>query len=351
MKPIVPRTRAASGRLDEKVAFLTDARHYPHRPRVIWRIETHFAWIFLAGERAYKLKKPLHQASMDYRTVALRERACRAELELNRRLAPDVYRRIVPLGRARDGRLALRAGAGQAVDWLVQMRRLPAARMLDQAIAERSVGVRDLEPVVARLAAFFRSAERRPMTDRAYRAHMRAEIRHSARALLAPDLALQARRVKRVMQLQLAWLARHRQLLDGRGAMLRDGHGDLRPEHVFLGTARRAACVIDCLEFDARLRRLDPAEEMAFLAMECARLGATRLGRDLLARYAQAMDDSIPQPLIEFYMSRRAMVRAQIAAWHVRDPEFAGHARQWRARAYSYLNDALRYVRRANARD
>ena len=80
MKPIASRTRAASGKLDEKVAFLADARHYPHRPRAVWRIETHFAWIFLAGERAYKLKKPLRQASMDYRTVALRERACRAAL-------------------------------------------------------------------------------------------------------------------------------------------------------------------------------------------------------------------------------------------------------------------------------
>ncbi len=351
MKPIASRTRAARGTLQEKVAFLADARHYPHRPRAVWSIETHFAWVFLAGERAYKLKKPLRQASMDYRTVALRERACRAELELNRRLAPQVYRRIVPLGRTRDGRLALRAGAGGVVDWLVQMRRLPASRLLDQALAERSVGARDIERVVARLVAFFRGVRRRPMTDRAYRAHMREQIRRGARELLAPDLALQARRVNRVMQRQLAWLARRGRLLQGRGAMLRDGHGDLRPEHVFLGTPRHPCCVIDCLEFDPRLRRLDPAEEMAFLAMECARLGAERLGRDLLDRYAQAMPDPIPQPLIEFYMSRRAMVRAQIAAWHVRDPEFAGHARQWRARAYSYLDDALRYVRPANARD
>ena len=119
------------------------------------------------------------------------------------------------------------------------------------------------------------------MTDRAYRAHLRKEVLHSARALLAPDLALQARRVRRVMQRQLAWLARQGRLLEGRGAMLRDGHGDLRPEHVFLGTPRQRPCVIDCLEFDPRLRRLDAAEEMAFLAMECARLGAARLGREV----------------------------------------------------------------------
>ncbi len=346
MKRMAPRTRAASWSLDEKVAFLTDPRHYPHRPRSVSTIETHFAWIFLAGEWAYKLKKPLRQASMDYRTVALRRRACRAELELNRRLAPQVYCRIVALGRSRGGALTLGAQARGAVDWLVQMRRLPGARMLDRAIAEQSIGRRDIGRIAAVLAAFFHRAVRVPMTDAAYRAHLRREILKSARALCAPDLALRTAPVRRATALQLDWIVRHGQPLSGRGAVLRDGHGDLRPEHVFLGTPELAPCVIDCLEFDARLRRLDPVEEMAFLGLECMRLGAARLARDLLARYERAMDDPVPQPVIAFYMSRRALVRAQIAAWHLRDPQFAGHSRQWRALAYSYVDDALRHIRR-----
>lgn len=349
MNSIASRVRAVNGGLEETVGFLAEPGNYPHRPSSVQTIETHFAWLFLAGERVYKLKKPLRQGSMDYRTVALRERACRAELELNRRLAPQVYRRLVALGRARDGHLTLRAGAPQVVDWLVQMRRLPAARMLDRAIAERSVSAQDLDRVVARLAVFFQQAEPLPMSDRTYRALTRREIRHSARELRAPDLALRAGRVNRVTQLQLAWLARHGALLRGRAATLRNGHGDLRPEHVFLGSPRYRVCVIDCLEFNSQLRRLDPAEEVAFLVLECARLGAARLGRELLSRYARVMNDPVPPALMAFYMSRRAVVRAQIAAWHVRDPQFFDQARQWRTRAYSYLDDALRYVRRASA--
>ena len=349
MKSKVLRTGAVQWSRPEVVLFLADPRHYPHRPRTVQILETHFAWIFLAGERVYKLKKPLRQASMDYRTLALRRRACRAELDLNTRLAPTVYRRIVPLRRTRGGALTLRAGAGRIVDWLVQMRRLPAARLLDQAIGAHRVSDRDLDHVMIRLGAFFRRATREPMSDRAYRRELAGQIRACARELQSADLALDPVRVRGVIGLQLEWLARHGRVLSGRGRTLRDGHGDLRPEHVFLGAAGHPACVIDCLEFDRRLRRLDPAEEMAFLALECARLGAARLGRDLLERYAESLQDRIPPAVWAFYMSRRALVRAQIAAWHLRDPEFSGQSRRWRLRAHSYLADASRLILRAHA--
>jgi aminoglycoside phosphotransferase family enzyme len=347
MKPNAPRTPVEHCALAAKTAWLADPRHYPHRPRVVACIETHFAWIFLAGERVYKLKKPLHRASMDYRTVALRERACRAELELNRRLAPQVYRRVVPLGRTRAGELTLRAGAFEVVDWLVQMRRLGAARMLDQAIRARSVQVRDLKRIAIRLAAFFRTAQPLPMSERGYFAHLCRQVRASGCELGAADLALASARVQTVVARQLAWLERRSHLLRGRGRLLRDGHGDLGPEHVFLGTASHAACVIDCLEFDPRLRRLDPAEEIAFLALECRRLGAARLAAALLEHCILAMDDTVAPAVMAFYMSRRAVVRALIAAWHLRDPAFATRVRLWRARAHSYLDDALREIRRA----
>ena len=349
MRSKVLRTGAARWNRPEVVRFLADPRHYPHHPRSVEIIETHFAWIFLAGERAYKLKKPLHQTSMDYRTLALRHRACRAELALNARLAPSVYRRIVALRRTRGGALTLRAAAaGPIVEWLVQMRRLPAARLMDQAIGAQRVSARDLDQVMTRLGRFFRRARRAPMSDRAYRRQLGGEIRTCARELRAADLALDRARVKEVTDLQLKWLARHGRALSGRGRALRDGHGDLRPEHVFLGAAGYPACVIDCLEFDPQLRRLDPAEEMAFLALECARLGAARLGRGLLERYVEGLQDPIPPALWAFYMSRRALVRAQIAAWHLRDPDFSGQSRRWRMRAQSYLDDALRLIRRAN---
>lgn len=329
-----------------KVAYLADPRHFAGHPPAVEVIETHFAWVFLAGSYALKLKKPLRQGSLDYRTLARRERACRAELRLNRRIAPDVYLRVEPLWRTRDGRLSRRGGV-RIIEWLVCMRRLPASRRLDQLLSRGALDPRRLAPLLGRLAAFFRGAEPRPLSDRAYRARLRAQIESSERELGAADLGLSRERVRRLARSQLEFLARNRRLFEGRGARLVDGHGDLRPEHVFLGPRPLGVSVIDCLEFDPRLRRLDPAEEMAFLALECARLGAGRVARALLAGYCRIMGDPASQALLDFYMSRRAAVRAQLMAWHLRDEAFAGERRAWRARAHSYLDEAIELCRRA----
>jgi aminoglycoside phosphotransferase family enzyme len=358
MKAAAARAFREEAALREKVAFLCDRRRLgrPQRnaPRTVEVIETHFAWVFLVGDRAYKLKKPVRQASMDNRSVASRERACRDELRLNRRLAPGVYLRVTPVRRARSGS----PSSGPRVpiaDWLIEMRRLPAARMLDHAIAEGAVEKRDLDRVARKLAAFFAGAERQPMSDQAYSTRLCRQIRRHARELAAPDLGLNRRRVREIEAAQLEFLVRRQRILAGRGSRLIEGHGDLRPEHVFVGmpSARdrlmRRACVIDCLEFDADLRRLDPAEEIAFLALECARLGAQRLAADLVVRYRRTTGDPAPDALIHFYMSRRAAVRAQIAAWHLRDEPFASEARKWRAQAHDYLRDASRHIRRALA--
>jgi aminoglycoside phosphotransferase family enzyme len=298
-------------------------------------VETHFAWVFLTERYAYKMKKPMRQGSLDYRTIASRERRCRDELRLNRRLAPSVYIGVVPLARRRSGALVL--GRGQTVvDWLVKMHRLPASRMLDQAIARRTVTAGDLEALARVLVSFFRRARREPMTPVAYGKRLRAFTLQNARDLRARDLRLHRGRIDRVIRAQLDFIAGAADLLATRSAKLIDAHGDLRPEHVWLGPP---PCVIDCLEFDRDLRRLDPAEDIAFLALECARLGASWVGDDLLRRYREAMQDPVPDALIHFYLSQRAATRAKIAAWHIRDPRYG--RRRWIARANSYLDDAL----------
>jgi aminoglycoside phosphotransferase family enzyme len=325
----------------EKLDFLTDARHFPGRPARIELVETHFAWVFMTGRHAYKMKKPLRRAAMDYRTVAQRERGCRNEVRLNRRLAPAVYIGVVPLGRTRRGELAL-GGGPTVVDWLIKMHRLPAARMLDRAIARHTVTAADLTALSAVLAAFFRRARRMPMAAARYQKLLRARTLRNARDLRAPDLGLNRATIDAVCRTQLAFVSDAAPLLGRRGVKLVEGHGDLRPEHVCLASRPR---VIDCLEFDPRLRRLDPAEEIAFLALECARLGASWVSDELLRGYRAAMRDRVPDALIHFYVSQRAATRAKIAAWHVRDPAY--ERRRWIARANDYLSDALHHARAA----
>lgn len=337
--------RPAEVRSFGKVEFLRRPSTYPGEGRRVHVIETHFAWVFLTGSHAYKMKKSMRQQSMDYRTLAARERGCRDEIRLNRRLAPSVYLGVVPLARKRNGALVLGHG-GRVVDWVVRMRRLPAARMLDRVIVTSSVTRQERSALIRLLAEFYRQAARKPMSPRAYVAHVRARTLANYRELLARDLSLNVQVVEQVIQAQLAFIARGAALLRSRGRRLVEGHGDLRPEHVYLGSKRETLCVIDCLEFDARLRRLDPAEETAFLGLECIRLGAGDLAHDLLRGVRQAMEDPVPAALVHFYMSQRAVTRAKIAAWHLRDPQFASRARYWKKRACDYLADAL-YCSRA----
>lgn len=342
------RSAQAAGDTCHIVDFLRQPQNYPERPRRVDVIETHFAWVFLTDSHAYKLKKPVLNDRMDYRTLAGRRCGCRNELKLNRRLAPTVYLAIVPITLASGGRLVLgRRGGGRVVDWVVKMRRLPAGRMLDCAIAARGVRKQDLEAAARRLSRFFAGATRRPMSASRYIARLRSQTLLNRRQLAAPDLGLDERRVMRVIAAQLDFITRNAMLLGRRGARLIDGHGDLRPEHLYLGSGSDDTCVIDCLEFDEDLRRLDPAEEMAFLALECRRLGASGVARTLILRYSALTATPPVDSLMYFYMSQRASTRAKIAAWHLRDPQFAGQAATWKARAHSYLADAARYIRRA----
>jgi aminoglycoside phosphotransferase family enzyme len=334
----------------EIVEFLRRPEHYPARPRRIAVIETHFAWVFLAGSLAYKLKEPVRQDCMDYRSIAARQQGCRNEVRLNRRLAPGVYLGTVPITRSRDGSLKLGCtGSAPVVDWLIKMRRLPAGRMLDQAILRQGTAACDVQRIAARLTRFFSEATPRPSAPRRYLARLRRRILQDRRALWAADVALDKPHLETITSAQLAFLDEHPSVLAQRAARLIDGHGDLRPEHVYLGLRSVEPCVIDCLEFRSNLRWLDPAEEMAFLVLECRRLGAGRVAKQLLAAYRELTPAPPEDSLLFFYMSLRALTRAKLAAWHLHDPQFARQAASWRARANSYLADADHYIRAARA--
>ena len=327
--------------LQEKVAFLSDRRSYADCPRRVATVETHFAWVFLTARHAYKLKKPVRQARMDYRTLASRERGCREELRLNRRLAPTVYQSVVPL-MTRRGTLAL--GKGERVeDWLIKMRRLSAAGMLDCALGRGEVGRRQLDRIVATLVRFFRQAESNPVHGAQYVASLRRQVRDNARAFRKYGARLPQGLVTEVAAAQLAVIRAAAGALAARGARVVEGHGDLRAEHVHVGSP---VAIIDCLEFDRALRLLDPAEEIALLALEVERLGHAPFADELARRFFSSSRDPVPPVVFEFYKSQRAATRAKVAAWHLDDPQFTDK-RPWIARARSLLADALRHARAA----
>ena len=303
--------------LAEKVAFLLRPASYPDAPARVEARETRFSWVFLTDRCAYKLKKPVTTPHFDLATPALRRANAEAEVSLNARLAPGIYLGLVPLVSPTQGRLQL-GGEGVAVDWLVRMRRLPDAQMLDTHIREGTVQRAAVEAVADRLAAFYAAAPPVALSAGDYLGRFAGEQAESRRLLRDSAFGLATADVEAVLAPVDALLreAPHMLLARLEAGCIVEGHGALRPEHIYLGDPPAA---IDCLEFSRRLRLLDPFEELAYLGMECAVLGADWIGKLLIARCAARLSDPVPPRLVAFYTAFRAAMRARQAVAHLLD--------------------------------
>ncbi|WP_255945616.1 bifunctional aminoglycoside phosphotransferase/ATP-binding protein [Streptomyces odontomachi] len=294
--------------------------------------ETHTALVFFVGNRVYKLKKPVSLAFLDYSTVEARRAACEREVALNRRFAPDVYLGVGEF-RGPDAELP---------EPLVVMRRMPAERRLSRLVKE-GASVDDALRTVARLLATRHAdAPRSPAVDEEgtrdalssrWEASF-AQVRALAGESPAPDGMAEIERMVR------SYLAGRKQLFDsriGQGRMV-DGHGDLLADDVFcLDDGPR---VLDCLEFDDRLRYVDGLDDAAFLAMDLERLGAPEAAAFFLAAYSEYSGDPAPPSLRHHYVAYRAFVRAKVALIQARQgaDDAQGAARR-------LITTALRHLR------
>lgn len=330
--------------VSERVAFLSDAA-YPDRSGPVTRQETHMSWVFFVDGSVYKMKKPVTLPYLDFSTLARREAACRAEVRLNQKLAPDVYLGVVPIT-LDDGRLRL-GGDGEVVDWLVRMRRLDQAQTLEARLRAGSVGVAEVGALSRLLVRFYQTATRVKRTPAASLAGWREAVAYNRDILLDPSLGLPRGGVRAVFAAQLRFLRTHGGLIAERARRHRilDAHGDLRPEHIWLGPPIR---IIDRLEFSARLRAVDPLDEVAFLDLETAYLGRPDVGRSIRDQVVAGLGDRPNPALYLFYRSARAALRARLAIAHLLEP----HPRtpeKWPRQARGYLNIALRDARRLTA--
>lgn len=320
---------------EEKVLFLASPSTHGGQPPEV--VETHMSWLFLAGDRVLKLKKPVRTSFLDFSTLAARAFNCGEEVRLNRRLAPGLYIGATPLVRTPGGQLQIGEAPGaEIVDWLVDMRRLPQARMLDNAIRAGTVDPADIDRLGAVLAQFFRAAPVVALSAAAYVERFEALQDANRALLLLPQFGELA--AARVLDAVDRLRERHAALLGARadGSHVREGHGDLRPEHVALdGTP----VVIDCLEFNPVLREVDPFDELAFLGLECWMLGAAWIQPRLIAHVARALDDTPSPTVLALYTAHRALLRARLSAAHLLDPQPRTPER-WLPQAARYLAEA-----------
>ena len=316
-------------------------------------IETHMAWVFLIGDQALKLKKPVRYDFLDFSTATAREAACREELRLNVRLAPQVYLGLDAL-RWDGHRVSLEpasrpAGDTVTFDWLVRMQRLPAERMLDALIGRAAVGPADIGALVSVLVPFYRHAEAIPPSAApGWIDRRRREQAITRELLLHPQFGLAAAAVAVLDRFDRAF-DRHRDALQQRleAGRVVDGHGDLRPEHVCL---LQPPVVIDALEFDAALRRVDPFEEIALLGLECDALGAAWIGPQLVDGLALGLDDPLGPRMVPLYRAYRALLRARLALAHLLDAQ-PRHPQRWVPLAQRFLDLARQALDALDAPD
>ena len=294
----------------EVVEFL--AAPAAHGTASVDRIDTHSAIVFLAGDRAYKLKRAVRFDYLDFSTVERRHAMCEAEVRLNRRTAPDLYRRVVPVTREPAGALAL-GGAGAAIDWVVEMNRFSQEALFDRLAASGSLDLELMPPLAAAIADFHRLAE--PRTDYGGRRGMTWVIEGNAAgfAEYGRDV-LDSPSHRRLIEASRAALEARGSLLDERRAsgFVRHCHGDLHLRNIVLLDGRPT--LFDGVEFNDEIACIDVLYDLAFLLMDLWRRGLPRHANTVLNRYLEDAGDSSGMSLMPLFLSCRAAVRAKTSA-------------------------------------
>jgi aminoglycoside phosphotransferase family enzyme len=327
--------RQAPG-LEDKVAFLGAAATWPAETSTVDRIETHAAMIFLTADRAWKLKKPVRLPWLDLRSLDARERNCREELRINRELAgPEIYLDVVALVQQASGDLAV-GGEGRVVDWLLEMRRLPESEMLEQRLEDpRPLSREAVAAACDTMIAFYKAHRPAASAGEVIAARMRENAETNEANLREMQDSLDGDLPEAVLTETRELIARHAEEIRarGRGGHLAEGHGDLRPEHVCL---QSPPVIFDRVEFDSRLRLVDPFDELGYLGLECRRLGAAWIA-DLVSQRLDAAGMTPPsEGLRRAYGLHRCLTRARLTLDHLRDRPVRTPGK-WPRKARSYL--------------
>jgi aminoglycoside phosphotransferase family enzyme len=330
----------------EKVEFLRNACSYPQPCSNVDVIETHMSWVFLTEESAYKLKKIVLYDYLDFRKIESRHFFCKEEIRLNQRLSNNVYQNLIPLCKDEDGNLNL-TNEGIIIDWLVKMRRLSKSLMLDYAIKNKCLRRVDVVRIVKFLVKFYQRTASEKITIANYLQSLRSQILLNKKIMEKKIYDLPKKIINNLCSSQHYFIKRNITLFEKRiiAGNLKEGHGDLRPEHICL---EEPISIIDCLEFSKYLRLIDTADEISFLAMECEKIDAPEIAKIILSSYTEISGDNPPPSLLHFYQSLRAAIRARIAISHLDEEKFRASV-QWKQRACDYLILAEQHQASANS--
>jgi len=334
---------ARSKSQERLIAFLESPKSYPHRPTEVRSLQTHISWVFVASPFVFKVKKPVNFGFLDFNTLEKRRHFCQRELELNRRLCPDIYLGVVPIYESASG-FSFNA-EGEITEYSVKMRELPHGWFLRELLAKSLVGEAEINRMIACLHRFYESetptpeieqwgtpqklkistdenfVQVEPFMGRTISPVAFETIRHFTNQFYAANEKLFCERIEQ-----------HR---------IRDCHGDLHLDHIHL--TPEATTIFDCIEFNDRFRFIDIANDLAFLAMDFDFGGRSDLGNLLLRNAAREFHDAGILKVTNFYKCYRAFVRGKVESIQATEKETAD-PREHEKQAARYFRLAVRYV-------
>ncbi|MBL8393724.1 MAG: AAA family ATPase [Candidatus Accumulibacter sp.] len=304
--------------LPSLIQTLLDPARYPDRATRVELVETHASWLLLAGDFVYKIKKPIVMPFLDYGTLEQRRQCCEAELQLNRRFAPQLYLAVVPItGPPDDPQIA---GSGHPVEYAVKMHRFAESGRLDRLLARGQLPRQVVSDLAATIAGFHQEAATAPS----------GSIFGKPAQVLAPALEnfdeLPALLNDEELHLRLARLAEWTRAEFDRltpcfaarkaGGRVRECHGDLHLGNLVLIDGQ--VTLFDCIEFSDELRWIDVASEIAFTYIDLLDQQQPGLAAWLLNEWLSCSGDYAAMQVLRFYAVYRALVRAKIAAIRAR---------------------------------
>ncbi|MEM8948149.1 MAG: AAA family ATPase [Pseudomonadota bacterium] len=320
---------------DEVLAFLSEGSAFGFPDQQVERIDTHAAIIFLIGDRAYKLKRAVRYSFLDFSTIGKRHRILDAEYRLNLRTAPDLYRRLIPITRDEAGQLALE-GEGEAVDWLLEMKRFDQTMLLDHQAEEGKLDALLITALASEIADLHDEAPVRSGGGHAAMAWI-VDGNVSDLESLKGDIG-EGEKIASLIDATRAELARQRTRLDDRAeaGFVRHCHGDLHLGNIYLDDDQPV--LFDCLEFDEALATVDVFYDLAFLVMDLCHRGLEDHAIDLLTGYLDRTEDDDGTALLPLFLAIRATIRAKIEGFEFRTAGSSDEGSKHRVNALEYLD-------------
>jgi len=298
---------------------MLDPKQYADSPQNVEFVQTQMSLLFLTGNYVYKVKKPVDLGYLDYTTLEKREFFCEQELNLNRRLSPDVYLEVAPIVQE-NGKILL-GGKGNVIEYALKMRQLPAERMMDVLLSKNQVSEQMVRSVARKVADFHAQAETNEEIGSygsvsVIRTNTNENFNRTEKYI---GLALSQGQFQSIRDYTDTFTWQNANLFQKRveDGRIRDCHGDLHSEHVCFVNGIR---IYDCIEFNYRFRYCDVAAEVAFLAMDLDYHGHPGLSGAFVDAYVEISQDGELLKLLTYYKCHFAYVRGKVGCFKFDDP-------------------------------